>query len=171
MNFLVDCRCSPHCVQPAGCAADADTVTHRVFEANGSRLIGSPIKLKEWPANQLTIRNWIAIRGDIAGVERERYDTKLATGILAQAHAVDQSTCGSVFRSAAVRRNKCRGVTENRSQNSGIARNSKTIAKSIFQVPLSRIQKDRIIAGVSGGGLLWAGRSSSHRRSLSHLSR
>jgi hypothetical protein len=37
-----------------------------------------PIKLKEWPANQLTIRNWIAIRGDIAGVERERYDTKLA---------------------------------------------------------------------------------------------
>jgi hypothetical protein len=36
------------------------------------------IKLKEWPANQLTIRNWIAIRGDIAGVERERYDTKLA---------------------------------------------------------------------------------------------
>jgi hypothetical protein len=100
MNFWADCRCSPHCVQPAGCAADADTVTHRVFEANGSRLIGSPIKLKEWPANQLTIRNWIAIRDDIAGVERERYDTKLATGILAQAHAVDQSTCGSVFRSA-----------------------------------------------------------------------
>jgi hypothetical protein len=37
-----------------------------------------PIKLKEWPATQLTLRNWIAIRGDMTGAERERYDKKLA---------------------------------------------------------------------------------------------
>jgi hypothetical protein len=54
MNFWADCRCSPHCVQPTGCAADAETVTHRVFEANGSRLIGSvPIKVKNHAAGIL----------------------------------------------------------------------------------------------------------------------
>jgi len=29
-----------------------------------------PIKLKEWPANHITLRNWIAIRGDLVGPER-----------------------------------------------------------------------------------------------------
>jgi hypothetical protein len=37
-----------------------------------------PIKLKEWPATHLTLRNWIAIRGDMTDAERERYDKKLA---------------------------------------------------------------------------------------------
>ena len=37
-----------------------------------------PIKLKEWPATHVTLRNWIAIRGDLTGAERERYDKKLA---------------------------------------------------------------------------------------------
>ncbi len=36
-----------------------------------------PIKLKEWPANHITLRNWIAIRGDLVGPERERYDKKV----------------------------------------------------------------------------------------------
>jgi hypothetical protein len=36
-----------------------------------------PIKLKEWPANQITLRNWIAIRGDLTGEERQRYDNKI----------------------------------------------------------------------------------------------
>jgi hypothetical protein len=36
-----------------------------------------PIKLKEWPANHITLRNWIAIRGDMAGPERERFDKKV----------------------------------------------------------------------------------------------
>ena len=27
---------------------------------------GCPIKLKEWPANHVTLRNWIAVRGDMA---------------------------------------------------------------------------------------------------------
>ena len=38
---------------------------------------GCPIKLKEWPANHITLRNWIAIRGDLVGPERERYDKKV----------------------------------------------------------------------------------------------
>jgi hypothetical protein len=38
---------------------------------------GCPIKLKEWPANHLTLRNWIAIRGDMADLERERFDKKV----------------------------------------------------------------------------------------------
>jgi hypothetical protein len=38
---------------------------------------GCPIKLKEWPANHLTRRNWIAIRGDMADRQRERYDQKV----------------------------------------------------------------------------------------------
>ena len=37
-----------------------------------------PIKLKEWPANTITLRNWIAIRCDLTGEERERYDNKIA---------------------------------------------------------------------------------------------
>jgi hypothetical protein len=37
--------------------------------------------LKEWPANQITLRDWIAIRGDIVGPERERYDEKVAPTI------------------------------------------------------------------------------------------
>ena len=37
---------------------------------------GCPIKLKEWPANHITLRNWIAIRGDLVGPERERYEKK-----------------------------------------------------------------------------------------------
>jgi hypothetical protein len=36
-----------------------------------------PIKLKECPANHITLRNWIAIRGDLVGPERERYDKKV----------------------------------------------------------------------------------------------
>ncbi len=38
---------------------------------------GCPIKLKEWPASALTIRNWIAIRGDMPDAERERFDKKV----------------------------------------------------------------------------------------------
>jgi hypothetical protein len=38
---------------------------------------GCPVKLKEWPANALTIRNWIAIRGDMPDAERERFDKKV----------------------------------------------------------------------------------------------
>jgi hypothetical protein len=37
-----------------------------------------PIKLKEWPANHITLRNWIAIRGDLVDQERGRYDKKVA---------------------------------------------------------------------------------------------
>ncbi len=37
-----------------------------------------PITLKEWPANTLTIKNWIAIRGDLPDAERERFDKKVA---------------------------------------------------------------------------------------------
>ena len=37
-----------------------------------------PIKLKEWPANELTLQNWIAIRGDLVGSDRDRYDEKVA---------------------------------------------------------------------------------------------
>jgi hypothetical protein len=36
-----------------------------------------PIKLKEWPATPITIRNWIAIRGDLSDAERERFDKKV----------------------------------------------------------------------------------------------
>jgi hypothetical protein len=39
---------------------------------------GCPIKLKEWPANHITLRNWIAIRGDLVDQERGRYDKKVA---------------------------------------------------------------------------------------------
>ena len=38
---------------------------------------GCPIKLKEWPANAITVRNWIAIRGDMPDAERERFDRKV----------------------------------------------------------------------------------------------
>ncbi len=37
-----------------------------------------PITLKEWPANALTTKNWIAIRGDLPDAERERFDRKVA---------------------------------------------------------------------------------------------
>jgi hypothetical protein len=33
--------------------------------------------LKEWPANHLTLRNWIAIRGGMTDPERERFDKKV----------------------------------------------------------------------------------------------
>ena len=36
-----------------------------------------PIKLKECPANHITLRNWIAIRGDMADSERDRFDKKV----------------------------------------------------------------------------------------------
>ena len=36
-----------------------------------------PIKLKEWPANAVTIKNWIVIRGDMPDAERERFDKKV----------------------------------------------------------------------------------------------
>jgi hypothetical protein len=36
-----------------------------------------PIKLKEWPATVISIRNWIAIRGDMPDAERERFDKKV----------------------------------------------------------------------------------------------
>ena len=38
---------------------------------------GCPIKLKEWPANHVTLRNWIAIRGDMADEKRARFDNKV----------------------------------------------------------------------------------------------
>ena len=38
---------------------------------------GCPIKLKEWPANHLTLRNWIAIGGDMEDPERERFNKKV----------------------------------------------------------------------------------------------
>jgi hypothetical protein len=38
---------------------------------------GCPIKLKEWPATELTVRNWIAICGDMPAPERARYDRKV----------------------------------------------------------------------------------------------
>ncbi len=37
-----------------------------------------PIKLKDWPASVLTVRNWIAIWGDMPDAERKRFDKKVA---------------------------------------------------------------------------------------------
>jgi hypothetical protein len=37
-----------------------------------------PIKPKEWPADALSIRNWMAIRDDMPDAERERFDKKVA---------------------------------------------------------------------------------------------
>jgi hypothetical protein len=33
--------------------------------------------LKEWPANHLTLRNWIAVRGGMPDPERERFDKRV----------------------------------------------------------------------------------------------
>ena len=38
---------------------------------------GCPIKLKEWPATQLSARNWIAICGDLPDEQRTRYQQKI----------------------------------------------------------------------------------------------
>jgi len=41
---------------------------------------GCPVKLKEWPANELTIRNWIAISGaDYGYIVSASMPTKMRT--------------------------------------------------------------------------------------------